>query len=136
MNMRTTKVVTDILQAGRTGDHEHFLGLMAPDAVIEWPYRLEGRPATLSGRAEIAAFLSARGSLISFEEYADLVLHETVDPEVVIVEYTANGTVTGTGAPFTQRVIAVIRVRDGQVVFYRDYINPLPLMKALEAHDV
>ncbi|MEU1388117.1 MULTISPECIES: nuclear transport factor 2 family protein [unclassified Nonomuraea] len=135
MNMRTTKVVTDILQAGRTGDHERFLDLMAPDAVIEWPYRLEGMPAKLCGRAEIAAFVSAQGSLISFDEYVDLVMHETVDPEVIIVEYTVNGTVTGTGAPFTQRIIAVLRVRDGQVVSYRDYINPLPLMKVLESHD-
>lgn len=29
----------------------------------------------------------------------------------------------------------VFRVRDGQVVSYRDYINPLPLMKVLESHD-
>ncbi|YCK40015.1 nuclear transport factor 2 family protein [Actinomadura sp. ATCC 39365] len=127
--------MTDILQAGRSGDHERFLDLMAPDAVIEWPYRLEGMPAKLRGRAEIAAFVSAKGSLISFDEYVDLVMHETVDPEVVIVEYTAHGTVTGTGAPFTQRVIAVFRVRHGQVVSYRDYINLLPLMKVLESHD-
>ncbi|SEU42675.1 hypothetical protein SAMN05421811_120107 [Nonomuraea wenchangensis] len=49
----------------------------------------------------------------------------------MIVEYTARGTVTATGAPFEQRPVAVIRVRDGQVVSYRDYINPLPLLKAL-----
>jgi len=28
-------------------------------------------------------------------------------------------------------VIAVFRVRNGQIVSYRDYINPLPLAEAL-----
>ncbi|MFG1866693.1 nuclear transport factor 2 family protein [Micromonospora arborensis] len=28
-------------------------------------------------------------------------------------------------------VIAVFRVRDGQILSYRDYINPLPLLEAL-----
>jgi hypothetical protein len=28
-------------------------------------------------------------------------------------------------------VIAVFRVQNGQVMSYRDYINPLPLMEAL-----
>ena len=60
-----------------------------------------------------------------------MVVHETTDPEVVIVEYEANGTVVPTGAPFRQTVIAVFRVRDGEVLSYRDYINPLPLAEAL-----
>jgi ketosteroid isomerase-like protein len=49
---------------------------------------------------------------------------------VVIVEYDALGTVVATGAPFRQTVIAVFRVRNGQIVSYRDYINPLPLAEA------
>jgi ketosteroid isomerase-like protein len=52
---------------------------------------------------------------------------------VIIVEYEAHGTVIPTGAPFEQTVIAVIRVRDGLVVSYRDYLNPLPLMEAYAA---
>lgn len=57
-------------------------------------------------------------------------IHETVDPETVIVEYDAHGTVVATGAPFHQRVIAVFGLRDGRVRFCRDYIDPLPLMAA------
>jgi ketosteroid isomerase-like protein len=50
---------------------------------------------------------------------------------VIIVEYEAHGTVVTTGAPFRQTVIAVFRVRDGQIVSYRDYLDPLPLIAAL-----
>ncbi|MFF0232940.1 nuclear transport factor 2 family protein [Micromonospora sp. NPDC005254] len=43
----------------------------------------------------------------------------------------ALGSVVATGAAFEQIVIAVFRVRDGQILSYRDYINPLPLLDAL-----
>ena len=125
-------IVERILRAGRHVDVEAFVALMAPDGTIEWPYRPPGAPARLRGRAEIRAFLTgvAQG-FISFDEYRDVVLHETTDPEVIIVEYDAHGTVVATGAPFEQSVIAVFRVRDAHVVSYRDYINPLPLAEAL-----
>ena len=44
-----------------------------------------------------------------------------------------HGTVGRTGATFDQRVIAVLRIRHGQVLTYRDYINPQPLMEALNS---
>ena len=47
---------------------------------------------------------------------------------MTIVQYEAHGTVVAAGAPIRQAVIAVFRVRDGQILSYRDYINPLPLM--------
>ena len=70
-------------------------------------------------------------NVIRFDEYRNVVVHETTDPEVIIVEYEAHGTVITTGAPFQQMVIAVFRVQHGQIMSYRDYINPLPLMEAL-----
>src|SRR4051794_11792448 len=102
-----TKTVERMLRAGRELDIETFAGLMAPDGYIEWPYRPPGVPARLQGRAEIREFLTAAASdFISFDEFRDMVLHETTDPEVVIVEYEAHGTVVPTGAPFLQTVIA------------------------------
>ena len=125
------EVVERVLEFSLSADMEGFVELMAPDGVIEWPYRPESVPDTLNGRDEIRAFMATGGRLITFETHADMVIHETADPEVVIIEYTVHGHVTATGAPFTQRVIAVIRVRDGFIVHYRDYINPLPLLAVL-----
>ena len=104
---------------------------MASDGYIEWPYRPPGVPGRLQGRAEIRRHLEAARSFVRFDEYRAVVVHETLDPEVVIVEYEAHGSVVATGAPFVQTVIAVFRVRDGEVASYRDYINPLPLAEAL-----
>ncbi|MEV6305362.1 nuclear transport factor 2 family protein [Actinoplanes sp. NPDC051861] len=128
----TRKIVERVLRAGRDTDVEAIVELMAPDGYIEWPYRPPGVPARITGRAEIRAFLTeAAHGFIRFDEYRDVVIHETADPEVAIVEYTAHGTVLRTSAPFEQTVIAVFRVRGGLIVSYRDYINPLPLAEAL-----
>ncbi|WP_406070116.1 nuclear transport factor 2 family protein [Micromonospora sp. NBC_01638] len=121
-----------VLRAGRELDIDRFVGLMAPDGYIEWPYRPPGVPARVQGRVEIRRHLieTAEG-FIRIVEHRNVVVHETTDPETVIVEYEAHGTLVTTGAAFEQVVIAVFRVRNGQILSYRDYINPLPLLDAL-----
>lgn len=132
MTVTSRVIVEEMLRAGREMDIEAFTGLMAPDGYIEWPYRPPGVPARLQGRAEIRRFLTeAAKGFIRFDEYRNVGVHETTDPEVVIVEYEAHGAVIATRAPFQQTVIAVFRVRNGQILSYRDYVNPLPLAEAL-----
>jgi ketosteroid isomerase-like protein len=132
MTATPREIVERLLRAGRQLDIETVVGLMAPDGYIEWPYRPPGVPARLQGRTEIHSYLTeVAKAFIRFDEYRDVVVHETTDPEVIIVEYEAHGTVITTGAPFQQTVIAVFRIRSGQILSYRDYINPLPLAEAL-----
>ncbi|MGF6886835.1 ketosteroid isomerase-like protein [Nocardia sp. GAS34] len=132
MTATSREVVEQILRAGREMDTETFVSLFAPDGYIEWPYRPEGIPGRVEGREGVREFMTGQASgLVRFEEYRNTVVHETADPEVVIVEYDAHGTVIPTGAPFHQTIIAVIRVRDGLVVSYRDYLNPLVLAETL-----
>jgi ketosteroid isomerase-like protein len=132
--MTAREIVEKVLRAGREMDVEGLVSLMASDGCIEWPFRPVGVPGKLQGREEIRAFLTeAAKGFVRFTEFRNVVLHETVDPEVVIVEYDALGTVLDTGAPFSQTVIAVFRVRDDLVLSYRDYLNPLPLAEALES---
>jgi ketosteroid isomerase-like protein len=126
------EVVEQILHAGREQDTETFVNLFAADAYIEWPYRPAGVPGRVEGRDQIREFLTTQANgLVKFDEYRNTVIHETTDPEVVIVEYEAHGTVIPTGAPLHQTIIAVLRIRDGLVVAYRDYLNPLVLAEVL-----
>ncbi|MCZ7437602.1 nuclear transport factor 2 family protein [Micromonospora sp. WMMC241] len=135
--MSSREVVERVLRAGREQDVEAFVALMAPEGYIEWPFRPAGVPGRVQGHAELRRHLTeAANALVTIDEHRDLVLHESTDPEVVVVEYEAHGTVVATGAPFEQTVIAVFRVRDGLVVSYRDYINPLRLLAALDEGNV
>jgi ketosteroid isomerase-like protein len=124
--------VEQLLHASLHADADGFVRLMAPDGCIEWPFRPPGAPARVRGRAEIHRFLTGTASaVVRFAEYRDVVLHETTDPDVVVVEYAAHGTAVATGAPFRQTVVAVIRFEDGLITTYRDYLDPLPLMALL-----
>jgi ketosteroid isomerase-like protein len=52
-------------------------------------------------------------------------VHETQDPEVVVAEFEYRGTEAATGERFAVPCILVMRVRDGQIVESRDYIDHL-----------
>jgi uncharacterized protein len=50
-------------------------------------------------------------------------LHQTQDPEVVIVEMRTKGTLTATGRSFVATSIQVLRIREGQIVLFRDFAD-------------
>jgi uncharacterized protein len=68
-------------------------------------------------------------------EPANITIHETADPEVIIAEFEYRGTVPGSGEPFALPGIFVMRVRDGQIVSSRDYVDHLGLARALGRTD-
>jgi ketosteroid isomerase-like protein len=54
---------------------------------------------------------------------ANITIHETTDPEVIVAEFEYQGTVAGTGEPFALPAIFVLRVRNGEIVSSRDYFD-------------
>jgi uncharacterized protein len=56
---------------------------------------------------------------------ADITIHETTDPEVIVAEFEYQGTVADTGEPFALPGIFVLRVRNGEIVSSRDYFDHL-----------
>lgn len=57
-----------------------------------------------------------------------MLVHETSDPEVVIVEFSYTG--SAKGRPFKLPRIFVVRVRDGEIVESRDYSDHVSLARA------
>ncbi len=106
-------------------DADGLAELYAPDAVIESPFAPPGAPARLEGRDTIREYShNVLASPIRLEEYEVTELYETQDPEVVIVEIRAAATLTTTGQSFATTSIQVLRIRDGQIVLFRDFANP------------
>lgn len=62
---------------------------------------------------------------------ADIVVHETADPEVIVAEFRYLGSVGGRS--FQVPCVFVMRVRDGEIVESRDYISALDRARALDA---
>lgn len=111
----------------RANDPGAVADLMAEDGVIEWPFAVPTAPQRLEGRDGIREYVtqSPLASLLRFDDLRLFAIHETVDPEVIVLETTTCGTVAATGRRFELPAIAVLRIRDGEIVSYRDYVNPL-----------
>ena len=101
------------------------LGLCADDVVFEFPFAPPGRPARVEGKPALGDYLKALSGRMRIEGVSDMEIHETVKPDVAIIEMTMTGTVTATGAPYEQSYVVVLTVRDGLIARYRDYWNPL-----------
>jgi len=109
--------------------------LYADDVVIELPFARPGMPSRFDGRASFAAFAATqRASLPArFEEFRNVVIHDTADPEVIIAEYDLAGTVTTTTTvrQASQPFVLVLRVRAGRIVHLREYQNVLGIAAEL-----
>jgi ketosteroid isomerase-like protein len=108
-----------------TNDSGALLDLCADDVVFEFPFAPPGRPARVEGKPALGDYLKGISGRMRLEGVSNLEIHETVKPEVAIIEMTMTGTVTATGAPYEQSYVSVLTVRDGLIVRYRDYWNPL-----------
>ncbi|MFG3343256.1 nuclear transport factor 2 family protein [Glycomyces sp. NPDC048151] len=104
--------------------------LLADDIVVETPFsppgmrRHEGRDAWLE-------FYAARSLPIRFEAFREITTIETADPEVLVVEYELSGAVTTTGVAASAAFIAVLRVRDGKILLWREYQDVMAITQAL-----
>jgi ketosteroid isomerase-like protein len=112
-----------------TADMVGFTDLFAVDGVFEYPFGLPGAPSVLRGRDQIKAHLvESRQDVRQLIEITDVTatVHQTTDPEVVILETEVTGTTLATGEPFRfVSGVGVVTVREGEVVHYRDYMNAL-----------
>lgn len=125
--VRTAREVAE--QVFRMVEHSDvvFADLFAEDGVLEYPFAGPGMPSRIEGREAIAEFhgnLSQLRTRID-REGVSWTLHETTDPEVVIAEIEHHGTIVPEGKSYQSIAVGVMRVRDGEIVSYRDYMNPL-----------
>jgi ketosteroid isomerase-like protein len=104
--------------------------MMAEDFVMEFPFARPGMQTRIEGRTAVLTYLMTVGQGISVDSVSNVVVHDTSDPDVVIVEFDGHGRSLRTDEPYEQRYISVIRTRDGRIVHYKDYWNPIQGLKA------
>jgi ketosteroid isomerase-like protein len=117
------------------GSRDQLADLYAPDVRIVNVWS-PGGPSTTEGREVLRARMAGTARLWEFESVSDVALHETADPQVVVVEYRVNGRITANGSAFSLGFVSVLRIVDGLIAHARDYSNPeetKALMPMLEA---
>lgn len=84
---------------------------------MEFPYAPADYPQRLDGRAAITGYLRDYTDHVGLRAITARTVHQTLDPEVVVVEFAVDGTAVRTGRPYRLRYISVITVHD------REYLS-------------
>ncbi|MET8159402.1 nuclear transport factor 2 family protein [Sphaerisporangium sp. NPDC005289] len=102
--------------------------LLADDGVVESPFAPPGAPRRIEGREAFAAMAvpqrEALRGRVRFTAVRDVVVHQTADPEVAVIEYEIEGVRETDGLRAAAPFAVVVRVRDGRVALWREYQNP------------
>jgi ketosteroid isomerase-like protein len=102
------------------GSWEELPHLYAEQTHVVHPFDPLRGPA-LRTRDELREHFRPDGSPRLNRRAANITIHETTDPEVIIAEFEY----VGTDEPFALPGIFVLRVRDGEIVSSRDYFDHL-----------
>ena len=122
-----------IVQQGLAGlvDGDHYFETIAADAVFEFRYDFPGWPRMVSGRDALMDLYSGYGNNIVLHGADALVVHRSQDPRVVVIEYDVHGRILANGVSYDNRFIAVVTIEDRKIVHWRDYMDSLAAMAAL-----
>ncbi len=115
------------------GEGVVFADLFAEDGVLEYPFALPGQPRELRGQSAIRHYFGAApGSREVFDmDGVDALVRDTDDPEVVVTEIEHHGRSRITGEVYRFRALGVVRVREGLIVSYQDYMDPIAAARLL-----
>ena len=113
-------------------DAETFPDMFAVDGVFEYPFAPPGLHTPMVGRAAIIANFQIIRKLLRVDGVTDVSEIEASDPDVVVLEFFGRGEGVITKEAYDQRYISVIRLRDRNIVHYKDYWNPIAFLQAVK----
>jgi ketosteroid isomerase-like protein len=106
-------------------DLEGFRTVCAPDVVLDFPYHPNG-PETHRGVEEMIKQFSVEKVFETFRiDAVDLV----DGGDCIIVEGRSHGTYRSGRPPYVNHYVFVITCRDGKIVQWKEFFNPLEAMK-------
>ncbi len=124
---RNRAAVEAALAAVNAGDAAAQMAHYTDDLVLEFPFA--DPPKRLEGKDVVLPYLTA--ALGAFELHLTVTeVHETTDPDELIVEASGTGTYRPTGAAYQNRYVIVYGFRDGRICRQREYYDPLAAQRA------
>jgi ketosteroid isomerase-like protein len=123
-----------IIEQGLEGlaDGDHFFELLADDVVFDFVITVPDYPRSVVGRDNLIELYRGYGSTFFLNRCHDLRVHRSDSTSSVVLEYGSQGKVVSTGHPYSNRYVSVITLKDRKVSHWRDYLDPLRVIAALE----
>jgi ketosteroid isomerase-like protein len=111
-------------------DAEHFWDAVAENAIFEFLYNIPGFASRIEGRAAYMDWFGDYSIVLSSAN--NLHVYKSAQPGVIILEYEVHGKVPHTGKAYHNRFCSIITIKDRKIVHWRDYMDSLAVMLALE----
>ena len=121
-------VVRKALDAIAAGDLAGVLQCLTDDVVFEFPYADDG---TVLDKAGVERTIGTIIKTFSRRSFEILEVHELATEDGLIVEYRSKFRSAVGAVDYTNRYVAVLGFRDGQVALWREYADPVPFNRAL-----
>lgn len=104
--------------------------LFAEDAVMELPFAPPHVPGVTKGIDMIDK--SVRGFFEQFRDFQIKVkdIYPVEGEDAAFAEFAVTATVISTNKTYDQDYVLFVRAKDGKIVLYREYLNPMRIVAA------
>ena len=130
---RNLELLREVFVAISEGRHDEMVGFMADDLVFELPFGPAGMPSRFEGKERFRALQASVFPLFSRFQIELQEVHPALDPEALVAEYRSDAVVAASAREYQNRYIGVLRFRDGEIAFWREFHNPELATAALSA---
>jgi uncharacterized protein len=126
-----TQLLTDHLALiGK--DLPAWIDLFAEDAVVEYPYAAAlNSPARLEGKSAIYSYITEAIAQMENLVFTNVCEYKTLNPNVLLAEVHGEADIIATGRHYQQDYVMRLETKDGKIVHYREYWNPVPFIEAM-----
>ncbi|MDR3612411.1 MAG: nuclear transport factor 2 family protein [Candidatus Obscuribacterales bacterium] len=104
---------------------EHFWDYIGEDITYDFRYRFPGLPEKIVGRDELMKCFAGVCDIEILYSNSNLIVHQTTDPRVIVLECEIQGKSLRSGKPYENRFACILTVENQKIVYWRDYMDSL-----------
>jgi uncharacterized protein len=101
------------------------------NVIVEFPFAPDLASRRLIGRTAIYDYLKDYPSVIDIQSTSTLNIHATDHLSMAVAEWSVSGHVISNGNPYEMSYATFVTFKNGLIVNYREYWNPMAFMSAM-----
>ncbi|MBW4685489.1 MAG: nuclear transport factor 2 family protein [Komarekiella atlantica HA4396-MV6] len=106
-----------------------WVDLFAEDAVVEFPYA-STTPGRLEGKEAIYNYMKDVPAQMQDLMFNNVQIYPTLNSNILFAEVHGEAVIVSTGRHYQQDYIMRLETKEGKIIHYREYWNPVTALKA------